>query len=224
VAGIIIIAGLAGLHLVYRKRFDRRVFFYAGWVLLFMVPGMLYYPKFYYISYEHVDHRAYITCFGLLLLSLNMIQTFGVDIKIYFKGFCLLLLAYLVAFNIHFSGSYRNPSEFALSAIRTGSNSANAFSIYGTELYLAGRDDEALYYLNRSIHIFNRFTPALYTRAMLYRKHGMNSEALADLDTIVAFDPGFGAGVFALRAEMKNALGDYEGAISDNQAALRFNP
>lgn len=47
VAGIAIILLLAALIVFCRHRFDRRVFFYGGWVLLFMIPGMFYYPAFY---------------------------------------------------------------------------------------------------------------------------------------------------------------------------------
>lgn len=223
-AGILIICGLALFHWRYRRRFDRRVLFYAGWTLLFMLPGMLYYPAFYSFAYEHLDHRSYITCFGLLLLNLNIVQTFDLDSRQRFTAVCLLLLIYLAAFNFHFSRSYQNPAEFALRAIKTNPRSALAYQIYGTELYLQGRDDEALASLNRSIGIFGKYTEALLTRALVYRRNGLNREALADLYTIVAFEPAYSADVYVLRGGIKIDLQDYAGAESDFMTALRLEP
>jgi tetratricopeptide (TPR) repeat protein len=222
-AGIVIIISLAALHLFYRGKFDRRIFFYAGWTLLFIVPGMLYYPAFYIFAYEHVDHRAYISCFGLLLITLNVVQTFELDSKRYFKGACLLLLAYLAAFNLYFSVNYRSPADFGLRAIKTNPRSAFGYAIYGKELYLAGRDDEALENLNSSVRIFRKYTPALNTRVLIYRKRGLNREALADLDTIIAMHPEE-AGNYILRAQTKIDLQDYDGALKDFRSAIKLKP
>jgi protein O-mannosyl-transferase len=224
VAGVIVIAALVGLHLLFKGKFDRRVLFYVGWTLLFMVPGMLYYPVFYYFAYEHVDHRAYITCFGLLLLTLNGVQTFDLDRKKNFTAVCLLLLVYLAAFNIYFSRSYKDPASFALRAIRTGSNSALAYANYGVEKLRAGEDLEALRYLNRSLRIFGKYMPALHYRAKIYRQRGMNREALADLDNLLAVDPEYDASDYALRGAIKIELKDFAGAGSDFETALRLDP
>lgn len=224
VAGVLIIVGLIWLHLFFRGRFDRKVVFYAGWTLLFIVPGMSYYPAFYYFAYEHVDHRAYITCFGMLLLTLNVVQAFDLDRNRYFYTVSLLLLVYLAAFNLYFSGSYKNPAAFALRAIQTNPGSAQAYLIYGRELYLMGRDDEALDSLNKAIRIFRKFTPALHTRALIYRKRGLDMEARADLDTIVAFDAEYNAEVYTLRAKIKTDAQEFDGAMKDYGAALKLDP
>lgn len=224
VAGVIVIAGLVGLHILYRGKFDRKVLFYVGWLLLFIGPAMLYYPAFYTFTYEHVNHRSYVTCFGLLLLSLNLVQAFELDKKSSFNAVCLLLLGYLAAFNFYYSRSYSNPAEFALLAIRTNSKSALGYQLYGSELYLQGKDDEALDNLDRSIRIFSKLTPALYTRALIYRKRGQERAALADLDTIVAFDPKCDAEVYTLRAQIKVDLQDYDGAAADYRLTLNLRP
>lgn len=223
-AGILIISALTAVYLLFRERFDRRVSFYCGWLLLFMVPGMLYYPVFYYFAYEHVDHRAYTSCFGLLLLILNAVQVFELDKKRYFAAACLLLLLYLAALNSHFSENYRNPANFGLRAIMTNPRSAYGYAIYGTELYLAGKDDEALANLNRSIRIFRKNTPALHTRVLIYRKRGMNREALADLDTIIAMHPESDAEDYLQRARTRIDLEDYDGAARDYGVALKLRP
>jgi len=222
--GVLIIIVLVLLHYRHKVSFDRQVLFYAGWTLLFIVPGMFYYPVFYDFAYEHQDHRSYITCFGLLLLNLNIVQSFELDRRRYFHVACFLLLAYLGACNIYFSRSYSNPSAFALRAIKTNPKSAFAYSNYGTELYLQGQDDEALDNLSRSLQIFSRYMPALHTRALIYRKRGMNREALADLDTLLAADPEYDAGDYALRGAIKIDLLDYAGAGRDFATALRLDP
>jgi tetratricopeptide (TPR) repeat protein len=223
-AGVLIIIGFAGFFLLGRRKFDRRVLFFIGWTLLFMVPSMLYYPAFYNFAYEHLDHRAYISCFGLLMLTLYAVQRFDLEQERYFNVISLLLLIYLAAFNVYFSRSYRNPSEFALRAIRTNPNSALAYSIYGRELYQQGRDDEALESLNKSLGIFSRYTEALHTRAQIYRKKGLNLAAIADLDAIVSFEPTYSAEVYLLRAEIRIDLQDFDGALRDYGEALKLDP
>jgi tetratricopeptide (TPR) repeat protein len=224
VTGILVIICLAFFHYLHKVVFDRKILFYSGWILFFMVPGMLYFPAFYYFCYEHVNHRAYITCFGLLLLNLNIVQTFELDRKRYFRAICLILLVYLAAWNIYFSRSYRNPAEFALRAIKTNPGSALAYSNYGRELYLQGKDDEALENLNRAIWIFRKFIPALQTRAQIYRKRGLDREALADLNTLLAMDHDYDAVTYILRAQIKIDLQDYDGAVKDCGVAMKLSP
>jgi tetratricopeptide (TPR) repeat protein len=222
--GVLLLIGLAAVHLYARRKMDRQVLFAGAWVFLFIIPGMTYFPAFYNFAFEHVDHRAYVTCFGLLLVNLNLVQRFELDRLKYFPAAALVVLVYLTAVNVYFSGNYKDPSAFALRAIRTNPDSADAYSIYGTELYLQGRDDEALDNLSQAIRIFSKYTPALHTRARIYRKRGLNREALADLDTIVAFDPAYDADIYTLRAQIKIDQQDYAGAIRDYEVAIKLSP
>jgi tetratricopeptide (TPR) repeat protein len=222
--GILLLAGLTTLHVYARRKLDRQVLFACAWFVLFIVPAMTYFPVFYYFAFEHVDHRAYVTCFGLLLLNLNLIQRFELDSLKYFRHVVLLLLAYLTALNLYFSRNYRDPSAFALRAIKTNPKSAQAFSLYGNELYLQGREDEALENLSRSIRILRKFMPALHTRALIYRGRGLNREALADLDTLLATDPGYSPDDYSLRGYIRIDLEDYAGAMADFSSALRLKP
>lgn len=223
VAGLVIISVLVSLYF-FRCGNGRRVAFFAAWPLLFMVPGMLYFPPFYAFTYEHVDHRAYIAGFGLLVLSLNLVQSFELDRKKYFQWFAVLLLLYLAGCNLYFSESYRNPSRFALRAIETNPKSAHAHAILASELYLQGKDDEALAYANRSLQIFRKFPQALHTRALIYRRRGMDEEALADLNTLLGYNWMSGDDDYLLRAQIKLDRADYNGAQRDFQTAVRLNP
>lgn len=222
--GIAIITALLVLHLCWRKRLQRRVFFYPAWFLFFILPGMTYYPNFYSFSNEHTDHRSYVICFGLLMLSLNLVQLSGLEMKKQFTPLAIILLAYLTALNLHFSASYKNPAEFALRAIRTQSNSALAFANYGIEKYKQGEELEALRHLNQSLRLCDKFMPALHYRAKIFRARGMDRAALADLDTIFSVDPEYDAADYALRGFIKIDLHDHAGAQSDFETALRLEP
>lgn len=213
--GVLLLVAFAGWHLYVRRQLDKKALFAPAWFLLFIVPGMMYYPVFYDFAFEHVDHRAYVTCFGLLLVNLNILQFYELDTKRYFQPVALLVLICLAMLNLYFSESYRNPAAFALRAIKTNERSAQAFSSYGVELYLQGKDDEALASLTRSIAIFSRYLPSLHTRAQIYRKRGLNREALADLDTLLTMDPEYDPHDYLLRGEIKADLQDYEGAKAD---------
>lgn len=222
--GCLIIAGMGTLLFVCRHKLDRRMLFCVGWIFLFMLPAMLYYPVFYNFTYEHVDHRAYTSCFGSLLLSLSFAQTFNLDRRRYFLPVATLLLVYLAVNNLFFSRSYRSPSAFAYRAMETNPKSALAYSIYGHELYLQGDDKGAIENLNKSLCIFKNWTPALHTRALILLRHGRDREALADLDAIAAFEPKYGADLYLLRARAKRNLHDLEGAIQDCRKALKLEP
>ena len=223
-AGVMALAGLAALLWQVRAKVGKEVLFAAAWFFLCILPGMAYFPVFYYFAYEHMDHRAYVTCFGLLLLNLQLVQVYGADQWRYFRIASLGLLLYLTLFNLYYSTNYRDPEAFALRAIRTNSHSAQAFATYGTALHLKGRDDEALENLDRAIAIFSRYMPALHTRAQIYRKRGLNREALADLDTLLTMDPEYDPNDYLLRGTIKLDLHDFAGARADFARFMQLNP
>jgi tetratricopeptide (TPR) repeat protein len=87
-----------------------------------------------------------------------------------------------------------------------------------------GNEENALKYLSHSISMVRQFTPSLHCRALIYRNRQMNKEALADLDTLLATDPSYGAGDYNLRGVIKVEMKDYVGARRDFEAALRLDP
>jgi hypothetical protein len=222
--GILIIAALLVLCVGCQRLRRRKALFYPAWVLIFILPGMTYYPNFYSFSNEHVDHRAYLICFGLLLLNLNALQEFAADDHRYFKPVAVIVLLYLASVNLYLSPSYRDPEAFALKAIEMGSNSALAYTNYGAQKFMQGDELEALRYLNQSLRIVRKFMPALHWRARIFVNRGMYREALADLDTIFSVDPEYDAADYALRGWLKSRLHDPDGARADLETALRLDP
>jgi len=223
-SGLLIMAVLLVLYLSCRRLRQRQVLFYPAWVLLFILPGMTYYPNFYSFSNDHVDHRSYLICFGLLLLNLQVVQQFALEQRRYFTAIIVLVLCYLAVFNVSLSRNYRNPEAFALKAIEMGSNSVLAYANYGTEKYLQGDELAALSYLNQALRMVGRFMPALHYRARIYVNRGMYREALADLDTLLLVDPKYDARDYGLRGTIKAKLQDYAGAEKDFSVALRLSP
>src|SRR6185369_8309206 len=223
-SGIVIITGLLALCLYCRRLRQRKALFFLAWFLLFILPGMTYYPNFYSFSNEHVDHRSYLICFGLLLLNLQVVQEFELEQRRSFKAVVVMLLCYLALFNVSLSRNYRNPEAFALKAIEMGSNSALAYANYGTEKFLQGDEPEALRYLNQSLRIVSKFMPALHYRARIYVNRGMYREALADLDNLLLVDPAYDVTDYGLRGTIKAKLQDYAGAEKDFSSALRLSP
>ncbi len=222
--GTVVIAALAASYGLFPRLRQRRPLFYGAWFLLFMLPGMTYYPNFYSFSNEHVDHRSYLICFGLLLLNLHIVQCFDLDRGRYFKPLLTVLLCYLAVFNVVLSRSYRNPETFALQAIRMHSNSALAYANYGAAKFQQGDELEALRYLNQSLRIVHKFMPALHYRARIFVNRGMYRQALADLDAIFSVDPAYDATDYLLRGGVKAELRDYEGAERDLLAGLQLDP
>ncbi|MEI7816812.1 MAG: glycosyltransferase family 39 protein [Desulfuromonadales bacterium] len=223
-SGAVLISSLLLLHFYWRKCLRRQALFYPAWFLLFILPSMTYYPNFYSFCNDHIDHRSYVICFGLLMITLNVIHLAAIESKKIFALAVFLLLVYLAALNLYFSRSYKNPIEFALRAIRTESNSTLAYSNYGIEKYKQGEDLEALRFLNASLRICDKFMPALHYRARIFRMRGMSGAALADLDNIFSVDPEYDASDYALRGIIKADMQDPDGAKSDFESALRLNP
>jgi tetratricopeptide (TPR) repeat protein len=223
-SGLLIMVALLAFYLGCRRLRLRQALFYPAWVLLFILPGMTYYPNFYSFCSEHFDHRSYLVCFGLLLLNLQIVQQFALEQRRYFRVAVFALLCYLAFFNLLLSGNYRNPEAFALKAISMGSRSALAYANYGTEKYLKGDEPEALRYLNQSLAIVSKFMPALHYRARIYVNRGMYPQALADLDNLLFVDPEYDATDYGLRGTIKAKLQDNAGAEEDFSAALRLSP
>jgi tetratricopeptide (TPR) repeat protein len=221
---VLLITLLVALHFYLREKLNRQPLFYVSWFILFIIPGMSYFPNFYNFCYEHVDHRTYLVCFGLLLLLLNLVQLLELDRAKHFRAMAIVLLGYLAGTNLLISGSYRNPTEFSRKAISTNPNSALAYSIYGTEMFLQGNIESAFDNLNSSLKICSKFLPALHYRARVFRQKGANREALADLDTLLATDPEYDADDYELRALIRIDMKEYDGAIRDYRTALRLNP
>jgi tetratricopeptide (TPR) repeat protein len=222
--GLLIMCALLALYITCPRLRQRQVLFFLAWFLLFILPGMTYYPNFYSFCNEHVDHRSYLVCFGLLLINLQIMQQFELDRLRFFKVALFALLCYLAIFNVSLSRSYRNPEAFALKAIKMGSNSALAYANYGTEKFLQGDELEALRYLNQSLRIVRKFMPALHYRARIYANRSMYREAVTDLDTILSVDPGYDPADYGLRGVLKAELKDYDGADQDLRTALRLAP
>jgi tetratricopeptide (TPR) repeat protein len=222
--GVAIITALFVLLLCFRQRLQLRALFSPVWFFLFILPGMTYYPNFYSFTNDHIDHRSYVICFGLLMFSLNLVQLAALDTKKYFALAVIILLVYLTSLNFYFSKSYKNPAEFAMQAIRMGSNSSLAYSNYGIEKFKQGEDLEALRYLNASLRICDKYMPALHYRARIFRARGMNSAALADLDNIFSVDPKYDAADYALRGLIMVDMKAYDNAKGDFLTALRLDP
>lgn len=223
-SGTAIIAALVVLHYVLRSRLKRQAFFYPSWFLLLILPSMTYYPNFYSFSNDHIIHRSYVICFGLLMMTMNLVQSAALDTRKYFTHAVIMLLIYLSLLNLYFSRSYQNPAEFALRAIVTGSNSALAYTNYGIEKYKDGDDLEALRYFNQAIRICDWFKPALHYRAKIFKSRGMATAAIADIDRIISVAPDYDADEYVLRGAIKIDIGDYKGALEDFTKAVELDP
>jgi tetratricopeptide (TPR) repeat protein len=203
---------------------SKPVLFAATWFFLFIIPGMTYFPNFLNFGYEHNEHRSYLVCFGIVLLLLHGVQVYEVDAKKMYWPIVGTVLVYLVAINLYFSGRYRNPLEFARLAIKTNPNSALAYTNFGAEMLARGDEDAALSNLSQAIRICRQYFPALHHRAWIYRKRGLNREALADLDTLLATAPDFSAEDYYLRGVIKTETRDFAGARQDFLSVLRLDP
>jgi tetratricopeptide (TPR) repeat protein len=222
--GIVIISALAVFFLFHKNYFSRMTLFGLAWFFILIAPGMTYFPDFYFYCYEHVDHRTYLVCFGLLLVVLGIAQTYQLDKKKSFVTGMVLLLVYLLVVNLHFSKRYKNRLEFAKLTMATNPKSALGFSFYGFEMLAQGKEDEALSYFSQSLKVCPMLPPPLEQRAAIYRKRNLNREALADLNALLATNPDYSADDYTSRALIKIDLHDYDGALEDFTTALRLDP
>jgi tetratricopeptide (TPR) repeat protein len=221
--GIVIILAL-GCYFLWRKPAGKRQpLFAVAWFVALLTPSLAYYPDFYFFCYEHIDHRAYLVCFGLLLIVLHLVQDCQLDRRRGFTAGVLLILVYLVAVNLHYSHRYQNRLEFAKLAMATNPKSALGYSLYGQEMLAQGNVEAALQYFTQSLRICPVLIPPLQLRAKIYRQRQLDREALADLNAILFTNPDAGAQIYIDRAHVKVTLENYTGALQDFTAALRLD-
>jgi len=224
ISGMLIII-LFFLLFKYRKiRFSNLTIFSLCWFSALILPGMAYRPEFAYYTYDTLDHRSYLMCFGLLLIILDMFRETGADSKKYFRAASISLLVYLAAVNLYFSRSYRTPLTYAELAIKTNSHSALAYFLHGAESDRQGNTDRALDDYTRAIEIHPYETEALYNRAFILFHKKRYDETLADLNKLLAIKPAYNEQAYTIRGTIKELKNDYTGADKDFEEAARLNP
>ena len=224
-AGILIIIG-GGIFFMFKKNlFDKMAVFSLFWFLILILPGMAYRSGFSFYTYEYLDHRCYIFCFGILLLLLNIIGIYHFDKNKYYWFVMVPILLYLAVANLYFSRSYENAFTYSSQAIKSNPNSALAYFINANEIYTNGDTTGSIYKFSKALEINPKYYEARYNRAYIYSNQKKYTASLDDLNILLAANPNyeFGQG-YSLRGVVKAKMNDIYGACADFELALKLNP
>jgi len=221
--GMVIIAGGTLFFILNKEYFTKRILFSICWFTFLLLPGMIYRPEFASYTYEYLDHRAYLPSFGILMIGLGLFQNTRPGEKIFWL-FSGIFLAYMISANYYFHRCYKNPLVFSESAIRANPRASLAHFIHGCEIYKLKDVDGALADYNIAIKYYPKFFDARYNRAYLLNEKKEYDAALADLNFLLSQKPDYGARGFNLRAIVKAALKDGEGAKEDFEIAMKTDP
>jgi tetratricopeptide (TPR) repeat protein len=224
ILGILVILGGGSFFLYCKRYFTRLTFFALCWFLVLMVPGMLYRPEFASYTYDTLDHRAYVICFGLLVMTLDVMQSAGWETRKFFWVAGAGVLIYLASVNYYFSRSYATPLAYAENALKSNPNSALAYFIRAVETYQKGDVDGALKDYARMLDVHPNDQKALSNRAIIYMKQKKYDQALADLDALIAVTSNTNAAAYSLRGQIREMRKDYDGAYKDFETAATLDP
>ncbi len=224
IIGSIVILGALFYFIFKRDHFSRLTLFSIIWFLLLIIPGMMYRPDFASYTYEYLDHRSYLVCFGLLVMVLKTAQDYKVERHSKFWIASIAILIYLATLNLYLSRAYRNPLAYAEQAIRSNPKSALAYFIKGNELFKQGDTAEALYNFSQATALHPDYKEARLNRALILIQEKKYSEALTDLDHMISNEPGVNAPAYNARGIVKANLNDLVAAFNDFEMAVKLDP
>jgi len=222
--GIIIIILVAIVYAIKFNLFNKLAIFSLCWFFLLLLPGMAYRPGFVSYTYDYLDHRSYVICFGLLLIVLNILQETGADTKKYFRVAGICLLIYLASVNLYFSRSYKNPMAYAEQALRTNPKSNIALFIHASESTQQGNVEAALDDYSQMIKISPDDTTAIYNRAVIYFDQKLYKDALSDFNQLLTIKPDYSAASYIARGKIELLNKNFDAANKDFETAARLDP
>lgn len=223
IIGTLMIIGFCLFSIFYKRYFNKMTIFSLFWFFLLIFPGMIYRPDFAWYSYDYLDHRSYVICFGLLLIVLNIASIAGAENKKFFWCAGATVLIYLAVLNFYFSGSYKSPMTYSERALRANPRSGLAYFIHSVELFKEGNLQGALNDYDRILEINPRYPDALRNRAIIYIIQKRYDQALADLNLLLKVDRKSRAATYQLRGKIKEQQKDYLGSRKDFEAAAALN-
>ncbi|MCX6250501.1 MAG: tetratricopeptide repeat protein [Bacteroidetes bacterium] len=227
--GTLVMIGMTTFFVVKKKFFNNTILFSLLWFGLFLLPGIAYRPEFASYTYEYLDHRDYLPCFGLLMILLFPVQEIETGSrKAYFPklilAFFIVIIAYLISMNFYLHPIYKNPFAYSQSAIQKNPRCSMAYFIHGNEIYNMGKKEEALSDFTNAVKYYPKFYDARYNKAALLFQKKMFPEALEDLNYLLEAKPDYNTQSYFMRGIIEFDLHDADASKRDFENVLKVDP
>jgi tetratricopeptide (TPR) repeat protein len=194
------------------------------WLILFLIPTMMFKHAMSDYSYNYLEHRAYLPLIGLIIMILGFIND-KLELKTS-KNLIIILSGILIIFSvvslIH-TEVYRNPFNFYDAAISRNPGSALSYYNRGVAYRNIGNQNAAFSDYNKALEIFPGYADARYDRGNYYQNQQKYDLALKDLNEAVRIKPDYYQ-VYNNLAIVYGTLGNYKKTIEILTKALSFNP
>ena len=191
------------------------------WIMLFILPTLTFMHQMSTVSYQYLEHRAYIPFFGMLIILYKLFLSFKLN-KYSILKYLALITIFFSIYSFIYAANYKNADTFYGRSIELNSNDAVAFYNRGVSRHRDNRLDEAFRDYDRALEIDPGYKAVYNNRGIINALQGRPERALADFNKGIELNPNF-ADIYTNRGNAYYLQKDYDRAIKDYSKAIQIN-
>jgi lipoprotein NlpI len=192
------------------------------WIMLFILPTLTFLHQMSTVSYQYLEHRAYIPFFGMLIILYKLFDSFKLN-KYSVLKYLGVITVFFGIYSFIYANNYKNSDTFYGRSIELNKNDAVAFYNRGVARHRDNRLDEAFRDYDRALEIDSNYKAVYNNRGIINAIQGRTERALADFNKGIEMNPNF-SDIYTNRGNAHLMLKDYSKAIKDYSKAIELNP
>ncbi len=172
------------------------------------------------------DRYTYLPSIGIY-----MILAWGIPLLFQREDICkkillplgIIVIVLMAVLSWNQCSYWKNSFTLFSHALRATKNNYLANNCLGIVKFMQGKNQEAIYYYTKTIHLKPSFTGGYIGRGLTYCKIGNNQLAINDYDEAIRLDVNY-ADAYHNRGITYDKLGQYHQAIEDYNKAIHLKP
>jgi len=221
IIGLLMIGTLG--YFSYRNDRYKNPLIFLGflWLLLFILPTLTFNHQLSDISYQYLEHRAYVPFIGIIFI-LALILKNVIENNPTFNRLLIAIAIVYSAYSYIYSFNYKDPEKFYGRAILINSNDPICYYNRGVSRHQKGKLDEALLDYNKALVIKPDYNTVFNNRGIIFAVKNMPIPAIRDFTKGIETNPRFGD-LYTNRANAYTLLKEYDKALEDYSTAISLN-
>ena len=223
--GTLLLIVTIGYLIKNRKQMNGMVVFSIFWFLLFSIPGMFYRHNYADVSYEYLEHRAYLPAIGLILFLFEIFKSKNIDLKKNTKLFFIViaLVVFFSGYTYLHSGNYRNIFSFYNCALNIEPRNAIAYYNLGNYFKENNNPEKAKVNFLKCIEVHPPYIEAYQNLAATYEMKDEHAKAIEYLNLALNINSNYTPALKMLGI-IYNKLGQNQLAFNNLDRCLQLSP
>lgn len=212
ISGIVFTVILIAMPFILKDIDKRMYLFGALWFLAFLMPTLMI--KSPNMSFDYVEHRAYIPLVGILLMLFEIFKALNIDFEIKkVRTYAVIVLILFAGRAFVYANTFKDLDNFWNHYISMNEDKPVTYKYVGQEVYLTlGKFDKSREVLDKGVARFPQNADLLCSMALLYQQLGDRTNASNAAIKALNVQPGF--------ARALNILGNNQLAMGDTLKAI----